>query len=143
MAQAVMEIFDSTIHKTANWIDELALLMGWEDQRKTYGVLRAVLHSLRDQLTMQETVHLGAQLPLLIRGMFYEGWNPEKKPIRMKTREEFLNHLCSHFPRGCEFDPEHAVEAVFVLLSQKITQGEIEDLRQNFPKDLQDWWPKT
>jgi uncharacterized protein (DUF2267 family) len=68
MSQAVMEVFDAPIQKTMSWMDELTQMLGWEDPRKTYSVMRVVLHSLRDRLTVQEAAHLGSQLPMLIRG---------------------------------------------------------------------------
>ena len=44
------------------------------DRRSAYRALRSVLHVLRDRLTPEQAVHLGAQLPLLVRGIFYDGW---------------------------------------------------------------------
>ncbi len=63
--------------------------MGLSDRHAAYRVLRAVLHALRDRLTVAETVDLGAQLPMLIRGLYYEGWTPNDKPLRERTREKF------------------------------------------------------
>ena len=59
------------------------------DKADAYKALRAVLQTLRDRLPMQEAVHFGAQLPMLLRGLYYEGWKPAQTPIKM-SREEFL-----------------------------------------------------
>ena len=40
------------------------------DHRSAYRALRSVLHVLRNRLTPEQAVHLGAQLPLLVRGIF-------------------------------------------------------------------------
>ncbi len=140
MSQAVMDILKPTIQKTMGWLEELKSYLGCDDQPRTYSILRVVLHTLRDRLTAQEAAHLGAQLPMLIRGMYYEGWRPDAKPVKLKTQEDFLAYICGQFPRGCDFDPELATRAVFKLLTNRIARGEIEDIRQNFPRDLADWW---
>ena len=59
------------------------------EKREAWKALRAVLHTVRDRLPLDVAVHFGAQLPMLIRGMYYEGWEPSKVPIKM-TRESFL-----------------------------------------------------
>ena len=43
------------------------------DHRSTYRALRSVLHVLRNRLTPEQAVHLRAQLPLLVRGILYDG----------------------------------------------------------------------
>lgn len=140
MAQALADILDTTIHKTIIWFDELDTLFGWNNPPKTYSVFRAILHVLRDRLPVSEAADLGAQLPMLIRGLYYEGWRPIDKPLKLQTRQEFLQAVCDRFRGNCDFDPEKAVKAVFRFLTEKITQGEIEDVRQNMPKDIRDWW---
>jgi uncharacterized protein (DUF2267 family) len=71
MSSAGVEVFDSTLQKTSQWLNDLMMDMGWQDRQMAYSTLRAVLHTLRDRLTADEAVDLGAQLPMLIRG-FYE-----------------------------------------------------------------------
>ncbi|GBD42315.1 hypothetical protein HRbin39_01705 [bacterium HR39] len=39
-------------------------------------------------------------------------------------------------------DPEQIARAVFELLNEKITRGEIEDVRRSLPKHIRELWPE-
>src|SRR5258706_13987050 len=82
-------IFDTTIRKTADWLRQIMQALGWENEQRAYLALRAVLHTLRDRLPIAEAAHLGAQLPMLIRGFYYDGWKPASKPLKLHL-DEFL-----------------------------------------------------
>src|SRR5207244_10803937 len=70
------EVFDDTIQRTNNWLKDLMQELNWSDRRKTYVVFRCVLHALRDHLSVRDAVYVGEQLPMLIRGAYYEHWEP-------------------------------------------------------------------
>jgi hypothetical protein len=57
-------------------------------------VLGGMLHVLRDRLTIQEAVQPGAQLPMLIRGLYWEGWDPARRRSSSGARSS------SPVPRG-------------------------------------------
>src|SRR6516162_2996456 len=97
--------FDSTVQTTHVWLNELMALTGWQDPHPAYLALRAVLHALRDRLSVDEAAALGAQLPMLVRGFYYEGWHPHGKPLRERTREEFLAHVRASFPQDSGLHP--------------------------------------
>ncbi|TMB45162.1 MAG: DUF2267 domain-containing protein, partial [Deltaproteobacteria bacterium] len=90
MSATGLEVFDTTLQKTNSWLKELMGILGSQDRHMAYLALRATLHALRDRLTVEEVAHLGAQLPMLIRGFYYEGWDPTGKPLRVRRKEEFL-----------------------------------------------------
>jgi uncharacterized protein (DUF2267 family) len=62
------------------WINDVAKQLDTHDREFAYRVLRAWLHTLRDRLTVEASAHFAAQLPDLIRGVFYAGWNPSAVP---------------------------------------------------------------
>jgi uncharacterized protein (DUF2267 family) len=129
--------FDKTIDKTNHVLAEIEQAHGWsKDQRnKSYDALRAVLHTLRDRLTVDECAHLAAQLPLLVRGVYYEGWDPSRVPINM-NREEFLQNVRRGFPDGVAEDMERLVTSVLQALRQYVTEGEWEDIKSSISRDL-------
>lgn len=141
MDTAHIAVFEKTLRKTGEWLREIMQETGLEDPHSAYLALRGTLHVLRDRLRPEEAVHLGAQLPMLIRGFYYEGWHPAKDVPRMR-RGEFLERVQQQLAgTSAGIDTEAAVRAVFRVLSQKIAPGEIEQIEQMLPPDLRELWP--
>ena len=141
MSMTGLDVFDRTIHKTNNWLNELMEALGWRDRHKAYLALRVTLHALRDRLTVEEVAQLGAQLPMLIRGFYYEGWDPTGKPLKERHKEEFLARIAEQFSGDDQADAEQVARAVFSVLSDRVTEGEIEDVKHVLPAELRELWP--
>ncbi len=134
--------FDRSIHKANIWLRDLMEILGHDNRGEAYLALRTVLQGLRDLLTPQEVTDLGAQLPTLIRGFYYEGWRANMAPRKDRTTNAFFDRVRSAFPHTSNRDPEHAIRSAFVLLSRHISEGEIEEVKQLLPKGFWDLWPK-
>ena len=140
--------FDAWTDPTNVWRRELSDLLGGggHDRQQSYHALRAVLHALRDRLEVQEAADLAAQLPtqlpMLVRGFYYEGWHPSGKPLREREREQFLSHVEAAFPKEAAVDAAELARAVFTLLSRHVSAGEIEDVKANLPKGVRSLWPE-
>jgi uncharacterized protein (DUF2267 family) len=142
MSTTGLEIFDTTLQKTHTWLNEIMDELGWEDNRHwAYLALRTVLHGLRDHLPIEEATDLGAQLPMLIRGFYYEGWTLTGKPVKERHKEDFLAHIKQAFRNDERIDPEKVARAVFRLLSRRVTSGEIADVKHLLPPALRELWP--
>ena len=140
MSQTGLAQFDSTLQTTNTWLKELMDKMGWEDRHRAYHALRAVLHALRDRLTVDEVITLGAQLPMLVRGFYYEGWHAGDKPLKERRKEAFLAHIAESFRDNPDIDPEEVARAVFQVLAEHLTSGEIEGVKHCLPTDLRSLW---
>lgn len=142
MTTATIPAFESTVQKTNIWLKNIREQMNWNESEHqvSYRALRAVLHALRDRLTTEESSDLSAQLPLLIRGIYFEGWNPAKTPVAERTSEEFLAHVEAAFPDGIVGEVEPVARAVFKVISQHVTAGEIDDVKQSLPKQIRELW---
>ena len=136
-----LDVFDTTIQKTNLWLKDLMWELGWEDRHQAYEGLRITLQTLRDRLTVEEAAQLGAQLPLLLRGTFYEGWNPTGHPTKERHLEAFLAPIRAHFRNDPRVDGEEVARAVFKLLANYISAGEMQDIQQALPKELHALWP--
>ena len=113
--------------------------MGTDNRHRAYLALTVVLHALRDRLPSEEVIQLGAQLPMLIRGLFYEGWDPGRQPLK-HDKESFLQYIRDHFEDEPKLDAECVARSVFKVLSMRITEGEIKDVKSVLPKDLRELW---
>lgn len=138
-----METFDTTIQKTNIWLKDLMDEEGWEDIHKSYLAMRAALHALRDRLTPEEASQLASELPMLVRGFYYEGWSPANKPKKLHTKQEFLNYLAEGLPEDPELDPERVARGVFAILAKKISRGEIQDVKKTLPPEIRELWPSS
>ena len=140
MSATGLEVFDETVQKTNKWLKEIEQVLG-PDRRRAYQALRAVLHSLRDRLTINEGAHLAGQLPMLVRGIYYESWRPAVTPVKIRSRDEFLATISSHFRNVEPIDSEDAARAVFQVLERHVTAGEIADVIDALPLDIRTLWP--
>ncbi|MBU1206303.1 MAG: DUF2267 domain-containing protein [Proteobacteria bacterium] len=141
MTMTGLEAFDSTIHKTNEWLKDILYQLNWEDRQKAYLALRSTPQALRDRLTPVEAAELGAQLPMLIRGMFYEGWKPKGKPQKIRSKQEFLDRIRESFPNEPGIDVEKIARVVFKQLALRISKGEMQDIEAILPKSLKELWP--
>ena len=137
-----LDVFDGTLQKTQVWLNDLMFDLDWEDQpHKAYLALRTVLHALRDRLTIEEAVHLGAQLPMLVRGFYFEGWTLRDKPHKERHKEDFLAHIKDAFRDDVTVNAQQVARAVFRVLVKHTSAGEINDVKNILPKALRELWP--
>lgn len=140
MSATGLPVFDDTIQKTNIWLNEVMDELG-PDRQRAYHALRAVLHTLRDRLTTEEAAHLSAQLPMLIRGVYYEGWDPQPQPSRQRSSEQFVADVSSRLQMVAPVNPEAATRAVFRTIDRHVTAGEIADVKDMLTDDIRTLWP--
>lgn len=142
MSAVGLEGLERTVQLTHGWINDLNDRLCWNDKPRAYRLLKSVLHALRDWLEVDESANLAAQLPGLLRGAYYEQWRPATTPVKKRGRQQFLDHVDREFKRDPLWNTTEAVTAVFQLLSEKISAGEIEDVRHALPEDVRELWPE-
>lgn len=133
-------MFDKTLANTYRWLDALGNTLGWDDRERSYRALRAVLHALRDRLPVNEAVDLGASLPMLVRGFYYEGWRPAATPRRYRDKNEFLEQVRHDAPWLGTDDVEQVVTGIFALLTAEIGGNEPEQVRRLLPPEIRELW---
>jgi uncharacterized protein (DUF2267 family) len=140
MSWTGLDAFDTAIQKADKWLKEIMLELNTDNKHRAYAGMRAVLHALRDRLIIDEAVDLGAQLPLLIRGVYYDEWDPSRNPIKDRHLDDFLARVQTHFRNDSTQDIEQTVRAVFKVIRSKVTDGEIKDVKGMMPEELRTLW---
>lgn len=140
MSTTGLRVFDETLHATNTWLKEITSRMGWDDREKGYRLLRLCLHAIRDRMPVGEAAHLSAQLPMLLRGVFFEGWRPSKVPVQVREVEDFLAPIRKGFASERHFDAEAAFREVVDVMRMHVSGGEMEDVRRVMPDELKRLW---
>lgn len=115
-----------------------------DDVNQTHIILRSVLHTLRDSITVSEALHYVAQLPFYLKAVFVDGWTYKAKPERLKNIQDFSERVKQHQAQFGEnqFDwPESTEEIIKNTLafinSRYVSEGEVEHIKAQLPAELE------
>jgi len=133
------ETFHDALVKSEEWLRELAKTLQVTDDRQAVRALRAGLQTIRDRLPASEVVDLGAQLPMLIRGLYYEGWTLTNDPTDVRTRAQLLDRVRDRL-RDPRLDPEAVLRAVVHVLAWHVSGGELDDIAATLPRPIAELW---
>jgi uncharacterized protein (DUF2267 family) len=136
MATSHADIIDRSVEKAHIWINDLADALGTDDGQHAYRVLRAFLHALRDHLTPDEAAQLAAQLPIFVRGVFYEGWTPSRTPVHDRDVDSFLRNIAGEAQLVGETEASFAATATYGVLSRHVSTGEAKSILRELPESL-------
>lgn len=139
MSPTGLEVFDKTLQTTNIWLKEINDEVG-PDRQVAWKVLSIVLHKLRDRLPVEVAAHLGAELPLLVRGVYYDQFQPAKQPTDIRTVEAFCQEVGDWLSDIRPIDPQLAIQAVFRVLSRHLPEGQVAKLQDALPGTLRDFW---
>lgn len=139
MSATGLDVFDKTIHTTHVWLGEIMERLDI-DRQAAWKALSVVLHALRDRLPLEIAAHLGAQLPLLIRGVYYDQFEPAHMPDACHTPEAFTNEIAEQLVGMAPIDAEDAARVVFALLSHHISEGQVAKVRFALPQAVRMLW---
>jgi uncharacterized protein (DUF2267 family) len=131
-----MRIFEKSQEKAAEWVRDMMVCLDCDDQQQALHALRAGLHALRDRLTVEEAAQLAAQMPLFIRGLFFENWHPAGKPLRIRHPNEFLALVIANYAPRSDAYADEIVQATFRVLRKHVSEGELTDVVMSLPEPL-------
>ena len=138
MHRTTVSIIEGSVQSTNLWLKEIAEEMGEDDRADAYRVLRAVLHTLRDRLTVDEAAQFAAQLPELIRGIFYDGWNPSATPQHYASGAEFVRRVVHEARLHGPTEASLGVEATMRVVRRHVSEGEIADVMAVLPRGIRE-----
>jgi uncharacterized protein (DUF2267 family) len=136
-----LEVFDKTLHTTNLWLDEISAEIG-PDRHLAWHVLGAVLRSIRDEMLVEQSAHFAAQLPLLIRGAYFDQYRPAAQPLSTRSQEEFIARIDRELACSRPVRADHAAIAVMRTLNRHVTEGQVRKVRDALPKGVRALWPE-
>lgn len=136
MPQADIDAFERARQTTNAWLATVANELDTDDRRYALRVLRAWLHTVRDRLTVDSAAKFAAQLPEFLRGIYYDGWDPSRVPIKYGP-DEFVSRFGFEARTGTA-DVAEASGAVTAALAQHVSGGQLNEVLAQLPHDLRD-----
>jgi uncharacterized protein (DUF2267 family) len=140
MSSTGLEVFDRTLQTTHIWLDEIIEDLA-TDRHTAWHVLGAVMRSLRDRLPPELSAHLSAELPLLVRGSYFDGWKPGRENLKLRSLAEFLEKVSDGLADTKPIGSMDAARSVFAVLSRHLAHGQVEKIRHALPEDIRGLWP--
>ncbi|MGZ5279268.1 MAG: DUF2267 domain-containing protein [Pseudobdellovibrionaceae bacterium] len=137
---------DEAVHKLNGWLLELMKAMNWDSRERALSAYRATLHTVRDLLPDNNVVHFGAQLPLILKGIFYDGWTLKTRPIyQVHTASQFYDLV--RFELGSanlKFDNEtirQFTKAIFQTMTKHMGEKEMRKVKALLRENVRDIIP--
>lgn len=137
--------FEKYAQEANAFIKELSRNLGHPDETaRTEIILKAVLHTLRDRISVGESLNLISNLPMFIKAIYVDGWKQSEKPLRLKNKHEFVDEVeRKQFAIGertfdWNISTEEIVNTAFITLKKYIPEGEAEDIISQLPDGLKE-----
>ncbi len=137
--------FDKYAQDANGFIKHLAEHLGHPGETSTTGrILRAILHTLRDRLTISESLDLLSQLPMFLKAVYVENWKYREKPTGINTIETFTGAVEKHQDEYGENDfawsksTREIIHITLHELSVYISPGESNHIVAQLPEDLKE-----
>lgn len=140
MSATGLDVFDKTLQLTNSWLKRIMEDLG-PDRQVAYHALRAVLHTVRDRLTPEQSAHLASQLPMLVRGIYFEGYNPAHQPTKERTEEAFLETIGGKLGGTRPINVRDATRSVLGVLRDELDPNEYGHVKHAMPGSVQGLWP--
>jgi uncharacterized protein (DUF2267 family) len=135
-----LAVFDTTVNETNEWLKAVETELRC-DRHQAFVALRSVMHVLRDRLAPGGAMRLAAQLPILLRGVFVEGWRPDETPVRTHSAEAFVRLVAESLPDAFPIGPDTVTRAVLQALWRRMNGGAMAKVKQELPSDIARLWP--
>jgi uncharacterized protein (DUF2267 family) len=107
-----LDVFDKTLQTTNTWLGEIMDDLG-PDRQVAWHALDAVLRALRDRIPLDLAAHPGAELPLLVRGVYCDQWRPAEQPEQYRSLEEFRRRVADNLGAFRPVNSHDAARSVF------------------------------
>jgi uncharacterized protein (DUF2267 family) len=126
--------YENAVQRANVWVADVTAALGSQDRHYGQRVVRAWLHALRDRLTIEAAVKFGQQLPELLRGIYYDGWEPHLVPVKYNTSEYVYRFSAEAFVPSSEVPGIAA--AVTRVFGDRMSPGQLTETLAELPGNL-------
>jgi uncharacterized protein (DUF2267 family) len=139
MSATGLDVFDKTIQTTNIWLDEIMAEIG-PDRKVAWHILGAVLRAVRDRVPAELAAHFAPQLPLIVRGTYFDQFRVLKEPLKIRTQDEFIAFVQQGLKGTRPVNARNAISAVLNVVSRHLPRGQCEKVRDALPSEIQVLW---
>lgn len=137
MSMTGLDVFDRAVHRASEWLVDLASELGKDGDRPyAYRVLRSYLHLVRDRVTPEQAVDFASQLPLLLRGVFYDGWHPAGTPQNCRDAAIFVARLTEAAQLAGPTEASIVAETTTRVLRRRMSASQVDELLDALPEAI-------
>ena len=138
--QSSIDIVDHNVKTINTWLKDISEELDGIGEEAAWARLKAVLQTLRDRITVDEAAHFAAQLPIIVRGLYFEGWHPAETPHKWRDRQEYLDAFNQKLYG--DGSGEEILKAVLRVLDRHLDSNELTRVKEMHPKEVWDLWPQ-
>ncbi len=134
-------VIATSVQKTHEWLRDIEDELHFQNETAAYAALRATLHAVRDRLPVELVAHFGAELPLLIRGIYYDGWHPSAASLKTAHSDDFCDSIRRELQGHEELQHvDQVARAVLRILAQRLEAGQIRHVVEALPEKTRRFW---
>lgn len=134
--------FEKYANEGNHFIYEVMEALNTTNGPKAGRITRAVLHAIRDRIPPIDAIQLGQQLPMAIKGIYFDQYSITGKPVVIRNKKRFLNFIKDHDGVSANRDflsyeeVVDALQAVFLVLENHISPGQVHQLRNLLHREI-------
>lgn len=136
-----VHVLEQTLRDTQGWVSSAAARLNARSRNVALASLKATLHAIREQLEPADIVELGQHLPLPLRGLYYDGWDPARVRRPATTRASFLERIEDDAWRMPRIKAARAAKAALETIFERVPASVMVRVIDRLPEDLRALWP--
>lgn len=132
---------EDALRDAQGWLASAGHRINTRSSQVALACLRGTLHTLRAQLDVRRAIEVGERLPLVMRGVFFDGWDPHDAPPPAATKDEFVGRVAADNGRNPRIKAERAAKAALEVIFERLPAAVTARIVERLPENLRELWP--
>jgi uncharacterized protein (DUF2267 family) len=134
-------VLEAALRDAQGWVVAAGQRINTRSSPVAFASLRATLHALRAQLDMRRAIEVGERLPLVMRAVFFDGWDPHDVPPPAASKDQFVRRVAADNGRTPRIKAERAAKAALEVIFERLPAAVAARVVERLPEDLRELWP--